>query len=102
MILIDVTLATSEPQRERLVALLRETAAGSLAEDGCLIYRPTGALDDPLQFHLVELWETEQAYDDHRKGQPFARFLERLADAGRIVSVERRAGALVPYPPVQA
>jgi quinol monooxygenase YgiN len=102
MILIDVTLATSEPQRTSLVALLRETATGSLAEEGCLVYRATSSLDDPLQFHLVELWETEKAYQDHREGQPFARFLERLPDAGRIVAVERRAGSLAPYAPVQA
>lgn len=97
MILIDVALKTTEEQRSALATLLRDTVAGSTAEAGCLTYRATVALDDPLQFHLVELWESEVAYDAHRQGAPLAHFLEALPNCGRILSIERRVGPLAPY-----
>ncbi|WP_404476567.1 putative quinol monooxygenase [Novosphingobium sp. BL-52-GroH] len=102
MILIEVVLATGEAERAAFVGLLRDTVAGSLAEEGCLAYRATGSLDDPLVFHLLEIWESEQAYLAHRQGETFARFLERLPQTGRVIAIERRAGTMEAYHPVQS
>lgn len=98
MILIDVALTTSEAHRTAFLNLLRDTVTGSLEEEGCVTYRATIALDDPLRFHLLELWENELAYLAHSKGAVLARFLQQLPDCGRILSIERREGAIAPYP----
>ncbi|ALR21845.1 putative quinol monooxygenase [Sphingobium baderi] len=97
MILIDVALTTTEANRGALVSLLGQTVAGSEAEPGCATYRATVALDDPLKFHILELWESESAYLAHCKGAPLARFLEQLPGCGTIVSINRRTGPFQPY-----
>ncbi len=102
VILIDVALAMSEVHRPTFLNLLFDTVAGSLSEDGCVTYRATVALDDPLKFHLLELWENEAAYLAHCKGETLERFLKQLPDCGHILSIERRAGSLVPYRSVLA
>ena len=98
MILIDVALTTNEAHRTAFLDLLRDTVTGSLEEEGCVTYRATVALDDPLRFHLLELWEDEPAYLAHSKGPILARFLRQLPNCGNVLSIERRQGALAPYP----
>lgn len=97
MILFDVTLATSEEQRPALVDLLRRTMAASQAEPGCLVYRFTVDLDDPLRFHLVELWESEAAFMGHAAGEALRGFIAGLPACGKIVTVTPRKGTLAPY-----
>lgn len=97
MVLIDVTLETAEATRDELVALLRSTMAGSQAEPGCLIYRFTADLDDPLRFHLVELWESEAALKQHFAGEAFGRFIATVQGCGSIVRSLSRKGPLAPF-----
>lgn len=102
MIVIDVTLSTTARRKSGFVSLLRDMVAASLAEPGCLTYRPAIALDDELSFHLLEIWESEAAYAAHREGSAMRRFRDGLPACGEIVSIVRRAGPLHPYDPAAA
>lgn len=97
MILFDVTLATTADHRGAMVALLDRTMAASQAEAGCVVYRFSADLHDPLVFHLIELWADETAFAGHARGEAFARFRAELPACGRVVSSTARKGALEPY-----
>lgn len=97
MILFDVQLATTEEGQAAFRALLAETMAGSQAEPGCIIYRFTADLHDPLRFHLVELWESEAALMAHAAGAPFRHFLATLPSCGSVLGSVARSGQLDPY-----
>lgn len=97
MILFDVVLQTTAEQRDAMLALLGKSMAGSQVEAGCLLYRFTADLDDPLRFYLVELWESEAALMGHAQGVPFKTFLAELPSCGAIVSSTARTGELAPY-----
>ncbi|MDB6061512.1 MAG: hypothetical protein JWM78_1615 [Verrucomicrobiaceae bacterium] len=97
MILIDVKLTAITTEREQLIALLEQTMAGSQREPGCLVYRFTADLGDPLTFYLLELWEDEAALADHFNGEHFANFIKQMPQLGRVESSLARNGDLQPY-----
>lgn len=97
MILFDVTLAATAASRTGMVALLNKTMAASQAEAGCITYRFTVDLDDPLKFYLIELWETEEALISHTKGEAFRNFIAELPAVGTPVGSVVRQGELAPY-----
>jgi len=97
MIFLDVTLEAHDGSSDQLTALLRETMQASCAEPGCLIYRFSADLDDQSRFHLIELWETEADFLAHSSGKPLARFRAELPACGKVASLVRRQGDLVPY-----
>lgn len=97
MILLDVALATTADGRSDFVALLGRTMSASQDERGCLVYRFTADIADPLLFYLVELWEDEAALMAHAAGAPFRAFLADLPTCGRVLSSVARSGPLDPY-----
>ncbi len=97
MILFDVQLATTEQGLVAFKALLAETMAGSQAEPGCILYRFTADLDDPLRFYLCELWESEGALMAHATGASFRHFLATLPGCGSVLKSVARSGDLNPY-----
>jgi quinol monooxygenase YgiN len=97
VIFFDVTLEATQETSERLLTLLRKTMAASCAETGCLIYRFTADLDDPLRFYLVELWASEADLMAHAAGAAFRTFLAELPASGKIVGSAARQGDLAPY-----
>lgn len=97
MILFDVQLATTEAGLPAFRALLADTMAASQAEPGCLLYRFTADLDDPLRFYLCELWESEEALMAHAVGAPFRHFLATLPGCGSVLQSTARRGQLDPY-----
>lgn len=97
MIVYDVTLEALPDQREAFASVLKDLAAASRSEGGCLAYRLSGDLDNPLRFYLLELWETEADLLAHAKGEGFQRFITALPKLGKLVSSVARAGALEPY-----
>jgi quinol monooxygenase YgiN len=99
MILLDVAFATTADRRDAFLALMRSTVAASQVEAGCLTYRLTADINDPLIFHLIELWADEAAFEAHKAGDPFRRFREGLLQCGTVLSSVRRAGPLAPYEP---
>ena len=97
MILFDVTLETEAATREGFLDLLRRTMAGAQREAGCIIYRFSVDLDNPLRFHLVELWEDEITFQAHAQGTVLRDFLRDIGGCGRLVSSTARAGPLAPF-----
>jgi len=97
MILFDVTLETSQEQRPAMLDLLRRTMKASQAEPGCLVYRFAADLDDPLRFHLVELWESEEAFMGHAGGDALRGFIADLPACGKLVASTARKGDLAPF-----
>jgi quinol monooxygenase YgiN len=97
VILFDVTLSAASENREGLIALLRKTMVASSAEPGCVTYRFTADFDDPLRFHLVELWASEADLLAHAKGAPFRNFLAELPALGKVERSTARQGDLQPY-----
>lgn len=97
MILIDVALATTAEQRDRCAAALTKQMQVSRVEPGCLVYRFTADLEDPLVFRLFELWEDEAALGQHMKTPDFAAFVAGMPEYGRVLSSTARSGPLEPY-----
>lgn len=97
MILLTVTLAANPGKQEAMMALMQRTMLGSQAEPGCVEYRFTADLDDPLRFHLIELWEDQAAFDNHLRGDALRGFIRDIADCGQLLSSTSRAGPLEPY-----
>lgn len=56
-------------------------AAASEAEDGCIAYRVTGDLLDPVRFHIMEIWRDEAALQAHFQTEHFRRFAQFLGEA---------------------
>jgi quinol monooxygenase YgiN len=97
MILIDVKLHATATQRDAFIQLLEQTQRASQAEAGCVIYRFSVDLHDPLTFYLVELWQDEAALTAHFKGDAFAGFIAQLPQLGRVESSVARSGDLQPH-----
>jgi quinol monooxygenase YgiN len=97
MILINVTLTCHSGLEDRLRQLLLDTMAASRAEDGCVHYRFTAAIDEPDAYHLVEMWRDEAALRAHLQGKAFKHFLATLPSLGTLVESVAYNGELAPY-----
>lgn len=51
--------------------LLGEAGRLSRTEPGCLHFEVCHSTSDPMTFMLIERWESEQAWQDHRKEKAF-------------------------------
>jgi quinol monooxygenase YgiN len=96
-VIIDVTFRATPARKADFLASLNDLMTAVLAEPGCVTFRPTAALDDPLTFHLLEIWQDEAAYFAHRKGAPLVRFKAALPSCGQVTAMDRRIGPLQPY-----
>ena len=64
-----IVLATFTPKsgrQARVRDVLRATLAPTRAEPGCLQFDLFASAADPKSFHLFEIFEDEQAFDEHR------------------------------------
>ena len=68
---------------DRLEELLVELAAGTHAEEGCLLYSLQRAVENPDQFVTVEKWTSQEALDGHLSS-PHVQ--AALAGAGEILA----------------
>ncbi len=70
MFAINVLLTVKNPEDvTRVRELLGECGRRSRAEPGCLLYEVCHSQADPHLFLLVERWESEQAWQEHREGE---------------------------------
>lgn len=97
MILLDIGFRTTAGERATFLAIMEEMVVGSHAEAGCLTYRLTVAIDDPLTFHLLELWKDEPSYLAHRDGPTLTRLRAPLAQCSAVFRYERSIGAMTAY-----
>lgn len=102
-VILEVAFATTPGCRDAFLTALRDVVAGSRAEAGWVTYHATADLDDPLAFHLLEIWESEAAYLAHRDGTALARFRDVLPVCGQVTRMVRNKAMLTAYePPARA
>jgi quinol monooxygenase YgiN len=76
-------LRAAKGKGDALAALLKEqVAAVRKAEPGCLVYRPHRSTKDPDLFVFYEQFESEAAFDVHRKAPYLAAYRERREKEG--------------------
>ena len=96
MVLIEVALPDMAAQRESMVTRLTQSMDGARAEAGCLTYRFSVDLGNPLAFQLPKPWQDEAALVAHLQGQHFTEFVARPPALGRLTSSIARSGDLKP------
>lgn len=70
MFAINVLLTVNhETDVERVGDLLTQCGRLSRAEPGCVRFEVCHSRDNPRVFLLVERWESEQAWQDHKQRQ---------------------------------
>ena len=74
MIIIAGTIQIDPQKREANLAAIQVMMAKSQAEEGCLAYEFSADLTTPNQFHLFEIWESEQSLQAHRESSHMATF----------------------------
>jgi quinol monooxygenase YgiN len=80
MIVISGSARVLESAIDRAVQAGSTMAATSRDEPGCIDYRFSIDIDDPLVVHLLEKWESDAALTAHFGTAHFAAFSETLLD----------------------
>lgn len=84
-------------QREAAIAAFTTVMTKSQQEPGCIVYRFTADLGDPMLFHVMEIWESEQALLDHFGRAAFADFMAVAGDLVDPLGMSALSGPLEPY-----
>ncbi len=77
-VVVIATIHGAAARRDDLRALMRETAADSAGEPGCVEYRFAAVLGDEDTYVCVQEWHDEAAMDGHFRGDAFARYQRRV------------------------
>lgn len=97
MIIINVTFATTGDSQAQFLALLHQTQAASSIEQGCLMYRFSQDLENPLHYHLIEMWQNSEALIAHLQTAHFLGFINEFAGLAQVVSSSSLEGEMSPY-----
>jgi quinol monooxygenase YgiN len=85
LITIVARIRAAKARGDALAALLTEQAAVvRKAEPGCLVYRPHRSTTDPDVFVFYEVYESDEAFDAHRKAPHLAAYRERREREGLV------------------
>ncbi len=99
MIVMHVAFDALDGQADAFAELLRRTAAGSRAEDGCVVYQASRDLDVAGRFHLFELWRDEDSFRAHSAGPVLKAFIQAMGPLARVGGAGSFSGPLEPYQP---
>ncbi len=78
-IVVVAQMKVGERHEDEVVQGLREVAAQTHEEPGCLLYALHRAADDPEKIVLIERWESRDALQEHL-GKPYIQELAQRAD----------------------
>ena len=96
MLIVIARYLVTDGHESTVADLLRENAAASRAEPGCLEFTVYHAIDDPRAFLLYERYTSEDAFQAHRQTPHFKRIIEGhvvpLLDERRWARMEPTAG----------
>jgi quinol monooxygenase YgiN len=81
MIIVAGTARVLTDRRDDAIRRGIVMAATSEEEDGCISYRVTGDLLDPVRFHIMEVWRDEAALQAHFRTEHFQTFAKFLSEA---------------------
>jgi quinol monooxygenase YgiN len=85
LITVVARIRAAKGKGDALAALLVEQAAVvRKAEPGCLVYRPHRSTTDPDLFVFYEVYESDAAFDAHRKAPHLAAYRERREREGLV------------------
>ena len=97
MIMIESSFRTTPENREQVIEAVKGRMWETRQEKGWLTYRFTADLEDPLVFHMLELWEDEAAFKEHLKVPATLEFGPALDKISQNIHSAVRAGPMVPY-----
>lgn len=78
MIVVAGHILIDPSKRDEVVAALSACVTATREEAGNIDYRFSPDLDDEARFNLVELWESEDAMNEHMATPHLAALLEAL------------------------
>lgn len=81
MIIVAGTARVLSDRRDDAIRRGIVMAAASEAEQGCISYRVTGDLLDPVRFHIMEVWRDDAALQAHFQTEHFQTFAQFLGEA---------------------
>jgi quinol monooxygenase YgiN len=81
MVKLIARLSAKPGQEDVLTNALRELAAPSREEAGCLLYDVCVVRDEPARLLVLEEWESQDALDRHMATPHFKAFLDKVGDA---------------------
>jgi quinol monooxygenase YgiN len=89
-----VTWDAKPGEEEAVAQLLQTMMVKSRAEPGCLRYEVLRAVDNPRQFVLLEIYESQAALETHTESEHFQRYV--ISDAlPRLAKRDRKLYRLV-------
>ncbi len=80
MILVSGTARVRPERRDEALAVARTMTERTRQEPGCISSGYYTAIEAPNNFVLVQIWETEEALNNHYRQDFFQHFLEQLPE----------------------
>lgn len=80
MILVSGTARVRPERREDALAVARAMAERTRQQPGCISSGYYTAIESPDNFVLVQIWENEEALNNHYRQEFVQQFLERLPE----------------------
>jgi quinol monooxygenase YgiN len=81
MIVLFVHMTVQSGKQDECIRLLRDLAAETIKEPGCIQYLVHQSTTNPLKFALYESYIDQAALDAHRASPHFARYISHGIDA---------------------
>ncbi len=73
--IVIATWVAREGEEEAVAQILRENAAASNAEPGCIEFTVYREKEEPRTFVLYEVYEDEAAFQAHRESEHFKKYV---------------------------
>ena len=97
MFVLMVDIRVKPERREEFAAAIKENAAASNQEPGCLHFNVAQDGEDANRFYLYEVYREEADFDAHRETEHFKKYAAAAADL-LAEPPTRRSGRIVYSP----
>lgn len=97
MIMIESSVKTTAENRDQCIEAMKRRMKETHQEKGWLTYRFTADLEDPMIFHMLELWEDEAAFKEHLKVPATLTFGPELDTMSENIHSAVLSGPMSPY-----
>ena len=85
-------------KREAAIAAMKQAMAETRGEAGCILYTFSADLEQPDRFHLAEIYESQEAFEDHVDAPYAAPFVDLMAECVRPAFMHAVAGPVSEAP----
>lgn len=97
IVIVGTIRIFSHEDKERMLVQMREMGDATRAEPGAVEYRSSLDLFDPLLFHILEVWKTEDDVKAHNTSAHMKKLIENTSDIKTEISLRAYEGGLVSY-----